>query len=231
MPKECDECDERAAIPIPLPTVRRQRLPGHQALPALQRTRPRGVWPRRSRRVIWVAIGTVLGAIGLSFAVAFVASWIGSDAEGAGYVVGMLVGMPAFLLLLPVLILAVVVDYAGRRAYPAKPIVASWDVRLDGEGHVVSLPASRISSPDHAWVDGARIPLAWTATGVSTARAALDGGTFSGTLSVGTDASEVAAVVGLGILSARTWGPHRGQTCAPLCAGGRGCDRRGHPGR
>ncbi len=55
------------------------------------------------------------------------------------------------------------------------------------------------------------IPLAWTATGVSTARAALDGGTFSGTLSVGTDASEVAAVVGLGILSAALGAPIGGR--------------------
>ena len=109
-----------------------------------------------------VAIGTVLGAIGLSFVLAFVASWIGGDAEGVAYVVGMLVGLPAFLLLLPVLILAAGLDYAGRRAYPGKPIVASWDVRLDGEAHVVSLPVGSASSPDHVWVDGARMPLEWT---------------------------------------------------------------------
>ena len=98
---------------------------------------------------MWAAIGTVFGAIGLSFALAFVASWIGGDAAGAAYVVGMLVGLPAFLLLLPVLILAVIVDYAGRRTYPGKPIIASWDVRLDGEVHVVSLPVGSASSADH----------------------------------------------------------------------------------
>jgi hypothetical protein len=146
---------------------------------------PRVVWPRRSRRVMWVTIGTVCGAIGLSFALPIVASWIGIDAEEAGYFLGMLVGLPAFLLLLPVLILAVVVDLAGRRAYPGMPIVASWDVRLAGEVHVVSLPEWDPSWPDYAWVDGALIPLVWTPTGEWTARAALDGGTFNGTLSVG----------------------------------------------
>lgn len=80
-------------------------------------------------------------------------------------------------------------------------IAASWDVHLDGEDHVVSLPATRISSPDHAWVDGVRVPLAWTPTGVSTARAALDGGTFGGTLSTGFDRREAAATVGLGAAS------------------------------
>ncbi len=142
---------------------------------------------------MWVAIGTVAGAIGLSFALAFVASWIGGDALGAAYFVGMLIGLPAFLLLLPVLILAVVVDYAGRRTYPGMPIVASWDVHLDGEVHVVSLPASSGSSPDHVWVDGALVPLAWTPTGDWTGRAALDGGTFKGMLGVGYEARRLAA--------------------------------------
>jgi len=146
---------------------------------------------------MWVAIGTVVGAIGLSFALAFLASWTGGEAFGAAYVVGMLIGLPAFLLLLPVLILAVVVDCAGRRTYPAKPIVASWDVRLNCEGHVVSLPASRISSPDFVWVDGARIPLSWTSTGATTARATLDGGSFKGTLGVGYDARELAALLAM----------------------------------
>jgi hypothetical protein len=146
---------------------------------------------------MWVAIWTLGGAIGLSFALAFVASWIGGDdALGAAYVVGMLIGLPAVLLLLPVLILAVVVDYAGRRADPSIPITASWDVRLDGEVHVVSLPES-FSSPDDVWVDGVLIPLLWTPTGEWTARAPLDGGTFKGTLSVGYSAREFAAETGL----------------------------------
>ena len=153
---------------------------------------PRVVWPDRSLRVMWVAVGTVLGAIGLAFALPYVASWIFGDAEGWSYV-GILIGLPAFLLLVPVLILAAVVDYAGRRAYPGKPIVASWDVRVDGEDHVVSLPASSVSSPTtYAWVDGARIPLKWTPTSFTTTRAALDGGTFSGTLSMGYEAREMA---------------------------------------
>jgi hypothetical protein len=120
---------------------------------------------------MWVALGTVVGAIGLSFALAFVASWIGGDAAEVVSLVGMLVGMPAFLLLLPVLILAVVVD------------------------HVVSVPVSRISSPDHVWVDGTRIPLAWTPTGAASARAVLDGGSFKGKLGVGYDARELAAIL------------------------------------
>jgi hypothetical protein len=152
---------------------------------------PGVVWPRRSRRVMWVAIGTVCGAIGLSFALPIVASWIGVDAEEAG-LVGELIALPALLLLLPVLILAVVVDLAGRRAYPGMPIVASWDVHLAGEVHVVSLPEWDPSWPDYAWVDGALIPLVWTPTGESSARAALDGGTFKGTLSAECSASERA---------------------------------------
>ena len=143
----------------------------------------------------------VFGAIGLTFALAFVASWIGGDAEGVAGIFAMLVGMPAFLLLVPVLLAVAGLDYAGNRAYRGESIAASWDVRLDGEDHVVSLPATRISSPDHAWVDGVRIPLAWTPTGVGNARAALDGGTFGGTLSTGFDRREVAATVGLGAAS------------------------------
>jgi hypothetical protein len=144
---------------------------------------------------MWAAVWTVGGAIGLSFAFAFVASWIGGDALDASYAVGMLIGMPALLLLLPVLILAVVVDHAGRRTYPGTPIVASWDVRLDGEIHVVSLPQASVASPDHVWVDGALIPVAWTPTGVWSARAALDGGTFSGTLSRANKAVDLASSV------------------------------------
>jgi hypothetical protein len=142
---------------------------------------------------MWVAIWILGGAIGLSLALPFLGGFLGGDAAEAGFYVGVLIGLPAFLLLLPVLVLAVVVDRAGRHAYPGKPIVATWDVRLSGEDHVVSLPATRISAPDHAWVDGTKIPLAWTPTGVSTARATLDGDTFSGTLSRGYDASEIAA--------------------------------------
>jgi hypothetical protein len=114
----------------------------------------------------------------------------------------MLVFMPGLLLLVPVLIVAAGVEYSVNRAYRGKPIVASWDVSLDGESHVVSLPASRISAPDHAWVDGARVPLAWTPTGGWTTRAALDGGTFSGTLSKGTDRRETAASIGIFAASA-----------------------------
>ena len=143
----------------------------------------------------------VLGAIGLTFALGYVASWIGGDAEGVAYFFGMLVGLPAFLLLVPVLLAVAGLDYAGNRAYRGESIAASWDVRLDGEDHVVSLPATRISAPDHAWVDGVRIPLAWTPTGAGYARAMLDGGTLSGTLSTGFDRREVAATVGLGAAS------------------------------
>ena len=143
----------------------------------------------------------VLGAIGLSLALAYVASWIGGDAEGVAYVFMMLVGLPAFLLVVPVLLVVAGLDYAGNRAYRRESIAASWDVRLDGEDHVVSLPATRVSSPDHAWVDGVRIPLAWTEDGVWSARAALDGGTFGGTLSKGFAKREVAATVGLGAAS------------------------------
>jgi hypothetical protein len=139
----------------------------------------------------------VMGALVLSIALAFVVSWIGGDAAEAGFYLVVLIGMPAFLLLVPVLLVVAGLDYAGSRSYRGKPIVASWDVRLDGEDHVVSLPASRISSPDHAWVDGARIPLAWTPTGVWSARAVLDDGTLSGTLSKGFDKREVAAHFGV----------------------------------
>jgi hypothetical protein len=160
---------------------------------------------------MWVAMWILGGAIGLSIALPFLGGWIGGDAAEAGFYMGVLIGMPAFLLLLPVLILAVVVDRAGRRTYPGMSIVASWDVRLDGEDHVVSLPASRISSPDHpdhAWVDGARIPLAWTPTGATTARAVLDGGTFKGTLSVGYDARAFAALLAVSaVLGASSGGP------------------------
>jgi hypothetical protein len=174
--------------------------------------RPGSAWLRRSRWVATVAVGVVLGAIGLSFALAFVASLIGGDAAEAGSVVGMLVFLPALLLLVPVLIVVAGLEYAGNRAYRGKSIAASWDVRLDGEDHVVSLPASRISSPDHAWVDGARLPLAWTPTGAWSARAVLDGGTLSGTLSKGFDRREIAATLGISAFSAvlgagTVWGP------------------------
>lgn len=171
---------------------------------------PGSAWLRRSRWVAIVAMVAIFGAIGLSFALAFVASWIGGDAEGVAYVFGMLVGMPAFLLLVPVLLVVAGLDYAGSRAYRGKPIVASWDVRLDGEDHVVSLPASRSSSPDHAWVDGARVSLAWTPTGVSSARAVLKDGTLSGTLSLGFDEREVAATLGLFAVTAVLGAPAGG---------------------
>ena len=158
---------------------------------------PGSAWLRRSRWVANAAMVVVLGAIGLTFALGYVASWIGGDAEGVAYFFGMLVGMPAFLLLVPVLLVVAGLDYAGNRAYRGESIAASWDVRLDGEDHVVSLPATRISSPDHAWVDGVRIPIVWTPTGAGYARAMLDGGTLSGTLSTGIDRREVAATVGL----------------------------------
>jgi hypothetical protein len=140
----------------------------------------------------------VFGAIGLSFALVLLGGLIGGDAAEEGFYVGVLIGMPAFLLLVPVLLVVAGLDYAGNRAYRGKSIAASWDVRLDDEVYVVSLPASWISSPDHAWVDGARIPLAWTPTGVWGARAVLDGGTLIGTLSKGSDRREVSAFLGLG---------------------------------
>ena len=143
----------------------------------------------------------------------------------------MLVGLPAFLLVVPVLLAVAGLDYAGNRAYRGKSIAASWDVRLDGEDHVVSLPATRVSSPDHAWVDGARIPLVWTEDGVWSARAALDGGTFGGTLSRGFDRREVAATVGLGAASVLLGGGTVVGLGALLYPRGRGCDRRGHPRR
>jgi hypothetical protein len=143
----------------------------------------------------------VLGAIGLTFALGYVASWIGGDAEGVAYFFGMLVGLPAFLLLVPVLLVVAGLDYASSRRYRGKSIAASWDVLLDDEDHVVSLPASRISAPDHAWVDGARISLAWTPTGTWSARAALDCGTFSGTLSQRFDKREASAILGLSALT------------------------------
>ena len=177
------------------------RPPSTARTAAVPGPKPGSAW---LRRFTWVAIGAmvvVLGAIGLSFALAFVASWIGGDAEGAAYVVGMLIGMPAFLLLVPVLLVVAGLDYASSRTYRGKSIAASWDVRLDGEDHVVSLPASRISAPDHVWVDGARIPLAWTPTGTWSARAALDGGTFSGTLSQRFDKREASAILGLAALT------------------------------
>jgi hypothetical protein len=149
-----------------------------------------------------VAVGAVVGAIGLSFALALVSSWIGGEALEAAYVVGMLIGMPAFLLLIPVLIVAAGVERSVNRAHRGTPIAASWDILLDGEVHVVSLPASRIAAPDHAWVDGVRIPLEWAPTGAWTAGAMLDGGTFSGTLRKGYDPGEVAATVGFSAASA-----------------------------
>ena len=140
--------------------------------------------------------------IGLSIALVGLGGLIGGGAGEVALLVVALVTMPAFLLLIPVLIVVAGLEFAGSRAYRGKPIVASWDVVFDGEVHAVSLPASRISSPDHIWVDGARIPLAWINDGVWTARAALDCGTFSGTLRKGYDAGEVAATAGFSILSA-----------------------------
>lgn len=162
---------------------------------------PGSAWLRRSRWVAIAAMVVVVGAIGMTFALGYVASWIGGDAEGVAEIFAMLVGLPAFLLLVPVLLAVAGLDYAANRAYRGESIAASWDVHLDGEDHVVSLPATRISPPDHAWVDGVRVPLAWTPTGVSTAHAALDGGTFGGTLSTGFDRREAAATVGLGAAS------------------------------
>lgn len=163
-------------------------------------------WPRRAQRAIWAAILVVGVAIGLSFALPFLGGLVGGDAVEAGFYVGVAIGMPAFLLLLPVLALAVVLDVAVRRIYPAKPIVASWDVRLDGGVHVVSIPASGVSPPDHAWVDGARVPLAWTQTGAGSGRAVLDAGVLSGTLTVGFETRDVVASLGIlavtGILGA-----------------------------
>jgi hypothetical protein len=149
-----------------------------------------------------VAAGAVAGAIGLSVALALAASWIGGDAAGIAYLVVWLVGVPAFLLLVPVLIVFASLEYAGNRAYRGKPIAASWDVLLDGEVHVVSLPESRSSSPDHAWVDGAKTRLSWTPTGAMSARAALDGGTLSGTLSKTTDVHQDVANLALFAVSA-----------------------------
>jgi hypothetical protein len=146
---------------------------------------PGSAWLRRSRRVTIVAMGVVLGALGLSITLLLVASWIGGDdAESAAYVVAMVVTGPAFLLMVPLLLVVAALEYAGNRAYRGSPIVASWDVHLDGQVHVVSVPAS-LSSPEQVWVDGARIPLAWTPTGEWSARAALVCGNLNGMISRG----------------------------------------------
>jgi hypothetical protein len=157
---------------------------------------------RRSRQAANVALGLVLGAIALSFVLAFMAGVVGGDAEGLANLAGFLVFLPAFLLLVPVALVAVVVDYAGRRAYPARPIAASWNVLVDGEVHIVSLPSSRSGAPRQVWVDGVSTPLAWVPNGITGSRAKLDAGTFSGTLVAGTDPNEVAAEIGIGIVSA-----------------------------
>jgi hypothetical protein len=141
-----------------------------------------------------VAMWTAPGAIGLSIAFRFLSAVIDGDSAETGYHVVMLIGIPAFPLLLPVLILAAVVDRAGRRTYPRRPIVASWDVHLDGAVHVVSVP-DPVSSPDHVCIDGARIPLVWMPTGEWSARAAPDGGTWWGTLSRGNNVVEFVSLV------------------------------------
>ncbi len=148
---------------------------------------------------MWGAIFAVFGAIGLSLALAFVGSWIGGDAAEAGFYAGLLIGMPALLLLLPVLIVAVVVDYAGRRAYPAEEIVASWDVRIDGGVHTVSLPGSA-SKPDRVWVDGALLPVAWAPDGEWGAHGAFNARTFNGRLALGYSRLEVIGDIGVAAL-------------------------------
>jgi hypothetical protein len=168
---------------------------------------PGSAWLRRSRLVAIVALGVILGAIGLSIALAGLGGMIGGDAAEAALLVVVLVTVPAFLLLVPVLIVVAALEYAGNRAYRGKPIVAAWDVHFDGEIHAVSLPASPASAPDHAWVDGERVPLEWTPPGATTARAELGVGTFSGALRVWTDAREVAADVVVGVLSAALGAP------------------------
>jgi hypothetical protein len=163
---------------------------------------PGVAWVRRSRQIMRIALGVVVGAIALVLALPVVIGWLGGDGDGVAYVAGMLIGVPAVLLLVPVAFVAAAVDLGGHRAYPAKPIAASWDVTADGDVHVVSLPASRISAPDHAWVDGARTALEWMPRGSTPALALLDGGTFTGILRVEVDASDAAVQIGVGILSA-----------------------------
>ena len=158
---------------------------------------------------MWVAIGTVAAVIGLSIALPFLGGAIGGEAAELGFFMGVLIGIPAFLLAIPVLLLAVVVDYAGRRTYPGIPIVASWDVCRDGKVHVVSLPQASSALPEAVWVDGTSIPLAWTPTGDWIGYAALDGGAFKGTLHLGFGARDVIAnsvfaVLGGGASSAPT---------------------------
>jgi hypothetical protein len=56
------------------------------------------------------------------------------------------------------------------------------------------------TSPDHVCFDGARIPLAWTPTGATTARAALDACSLRGTLGVGYDTRELAVLAVAAVL-------------------------------
>jgi hypothetical protein len=186
-------------LTTPAPSSRCRRCggaidPAARRCPHCDGPGPRATRLRRSKRAMNVAVGAVLAAIGLAFALGFVAQY--ADSEDLG-VAAMLLALPAFLLLLPVLVVAVGVNLAGRMAYGGEPIDTSWDVRLDGALHVVSLPATRISVPDHAWVDGERITLDWSPTGAATTQASLDGAAVSGTLIRSTDVAQTGVLVGI----------------------------------
>lgn len=175
--------------------------PDHRRCPFCGGAGPRARWTARTRRIMSAAVSVNVAGLVLPFAAATVAEWTGADPEGAlggmVYAVGFLVFVPAILLIIPVCLLAVAVNAAGRRAYRDEPLCAAWDVRAPGQVHAVCLPAGSVySMSDHAWVDGARVPLAWAPQADGTTRATLEAADLRGTLSAAVD--RPATAVGLG---------------------------------
>jgi hypothetical protein len=131
----------------------------------------------------------------------FASGAVGGDAPEIVVYGGFLVVVPVVFLCGLVFVIGAAVDALGRRRYPAVPIAVSWDVTLGGDTHVVSLPSTRELAP-FAWVDGARVPLAWVTYGSDTSRADLVVGYSSGTITMRPDGGAmVAAVVEIAITS------------------------------
>lgn len=129
---------------------------------------PRVRWTRRLGRAMTVvtAIPFVFMAIGIGgYAFAVLLAMVRPDlvdlGEGLGLVFGFLFFTPGFFLLVPAGLFGVLVKFLIRRAYPTERLSLAWDYR-DATGlHAMGLPESGTGTPDHAWLDGRRLPLTW----------------------------------------------------------------------
>lgn len=170
---------------------------------------PRVRWTRRLARAMSVVTGIpfALMAIGIGgYAFAVLLSMVRPDlvdlGEGLGLIFGFLFFTPGFFLLVPAGLFAVLVKFLIRHAYPTERLSLAWDYR-DGTGlHAMGLPQSGSGTPDHAWLDGHRLPLTWMPGEAGRTEASLRLAGSEGDLEMQVDVGKTALLVGAWVVMA-----------------------------